>query len=116
MTITTTMPDAAILFTLRNEDYRWDTQGKLEDLDDGAGVGNVGTEGFDALVGASRVQQEHRQQDREAPQRARRRVAGQASPELQRPLRPNRPCGRSSSTRISSIRIRATQRPTGETG
>lgn len=42
------MPDAAIFFTLRNEDYRYDTKGKLENLDDGAGWTFIGlTERFD---------------------------------------------------------------------
>ena len=34
--------ETAILFCLRNEDYRWDTNAKLEDLRDGAGDTFIG--------------------------------------------------------------------------
>ncbi len=36
------LPEAAILFTLRNEDYNWDTKARLEDLQDGAGWTFIG--------------------------------------------------------------------------
>ena len=43
-----TMPDAAIMFTLRNEDCHWDTKARLENLNDGAGLTFIGlTEKYD---------------------------------------------------------------------
>ena len=36
------LQEAAVLFTLRNEDYKWDTDAKLENLDDNAGWTFIG--------------------------------------------------------------------------
>ena len=48
--------ERAILFCLRNEDYRWDSAAQLEDLDDGAGLTFIGiTEKYDGPT----LQREH---------------------------------------------------------
>ena len=48
MNIDTPIVEQAILFCLRNEDDRWDTKAKLEDLHDGAGWTFIGlTQNYD---------------------------------------------------------------------
>ena len=43
--------EQAILFCLRNEDDRWDTKAKLEDLHDGAGWTFIGlTQNYDGSL------------------------------------------------------------------
>ena len=48
MSIDIPVVEQAILFCLRNEDYRWDSNAKLENLHDGAGLTFIGlTEKYD---------------------------------------------------------------------